>query len=377
MRKQISLAIKEDLKEKMVFVGGPRQVGKTTLAVSYLPSKSKEDPGYFNWDQKKDRELIRKEQLPVEHKLLVLDEIHKYKNWRNLIKGYYDRYFPKVNYLVTGSARLDLYRHGGDSLHGRYHYHRLHPISLREISAKPTKLDLEHLLNFGGFPEPFIKANSRFLARWQKSRIDRIFQEDIRDLESVKDISKLELLFDTLPERTSSPLSIRNIANDLEVSHDSVSLWLDIFEKMYLIFRISPYGDVRIRAVKKERKMYFWDWTHNLKVGQKFENLVASQLLKYCHNLEDMEGAKMELRYLKDTDNREVDFVVLRNKKPIFAVECKSGEKEPSKACRYYRERTSISKFYQVHLGDKDYGNAEKDIRVLPFWKFCMIEGLP
>lgn len=377
MERKLTSSVVEDLKEKMVFVGGPRQVGKTTLALTLLPSGGKQDPAYLNWDLKKDRMRIMDEQLPTTHPLLVLDEIHKYRNWRNLLKGYFDRYYPRVNFLVTGSARLDIYRHGGDSLHGRYFYHRLHPLSLMEVTAKPTRDDLAHLLAFGGFPEPFLKGNKRFLHRWQRSRLDRIFQEDIRDIENVRDISRLEALFDSLPDRLSSPISIRAIAKDLEVSHDSVSSWLSIFEQMYLVFRISPYGGPKIRAVKKEQKLYFWDWTHATTPGERFENLVALQLLKYCHHLEDTEGAKMELRYLRDIHGREIDFVVLKDRKPQFAVECKRGGKTPSPAAKYYRDRTQINRFYQVHLNDEDYGAADMDTRVLPFTSFCQELGLP
>lgn len=377
MKRALFEIIKADLKDKMVLLGGPRQVGKTTLAVQYLPSQSKEDPAYFTWDQKKDRQVIRDEKLPTTFPLLVLDEIHKYRGWRNLIKGFFDRYFPRVNYLITGSARLDLYRYGGDSLHGRYFYHRLHPLSLCEISSRPSRDDLEHLLNFGGFPEPFLKSNVRFLARWQRSRIDRIFQEDIRSVELVRDISQLENLFDSLPDRLSSPISVRALARDVEVSHDAISAWLDIFERMYLTFRISPYGGPKIRAVKKEQKLYFWDWTHARTIGLRFENLVALQLLKYCHHLEDTEGARMELRYLRDINGREIDFVVLKDRKPLFAVECKSGSKKPNPAAAYYRQRTQIPIFYQVHLGTEDYGSAELDTRVLPFTTFCTETHMP
>lgn len=377
MKRYISDQIRNDLKEKMVFVGGPRQVGKTTLGLSYLPSQSKEDPAYFTWDKKSDRVLIQKEQLPTIYPLLVLDEVHKYRNWRNLIKGYYDKYSPKVNYLVTGSARLDTYRHGGDSLHGRYFSYRLHPLSLSEVNTNPSISDLTHLLQFGGFPEPFLKGSSSFLARWQKGRIEKIFSEDIRDLESVKDLRKLELLFDTLPDRLCTPLSLKSISNDLEVSRDSVAHWMDIFERMYLIFRIPPYGEAKIKAVKKEQKFYFWDWTHAATRGGRFENLVALQLLKYCHFREDVEGEKMELRYLRDIYGKEVDFVVLRKRKPIFAVECKSGSKDLSPACKYFQSRTQIPKFYQVHSDEVDYASDNDKIRVLPFTRFCSECAMP
>lgn len=294
-----------------------------------------------------------------------------------MIKGLYDTNKSTVSFLITGSARLDFYRKGGDSLQGRYHYHRLHPFSLLEINAKPNKNDVSELLKWGGFPEPFLRANERFYKRWQRERMQRVIYEDIRDLEHVREVSLLELLLDELPHRVGSPLSIKNLREILQVSHDSVERWISIFERLYLCFRIPPYGARKIRAVKKEQKLYFWDWSQVPEKGERFENLVACQLLKYCHYLEDSEGYRMELRFLRDTDKREVDFVVLRDKKPLFAVECKSGEKRVNPAIRYFRERTPISRFYQVHLSDKDYGNAESDVRVLPFHTFCRELALP
>ena len=161
------------------------------------------------------------------------------------------------------------------------------------------------------------------------------------------------------------------------MAHESVERWIRILETLYVCFRIAPYGAPRIRAVKKEQKLYFWDWSQAPEGGARFENLVASQLLKYCHFVEDTEGYAMELRYLRDFDKREIDFVVLRDKKPLFAVECKSGEKGPSPAAYYFRERSPIPKFYQVHLGERDYGNEETDVRVLPFQVFCRELGMP
>ncbi len=370
--------VRKDLKEKIVFIGGPRQVGKTTLALHLLGAKgNKEHPAYFNWDVVEHREKIIKNELPKAFPLLVLGEIHKYAHWRGFIKGFFDLYSPKRSALVTGSARLDYYRKGGDSLQGRYHYYRLHPYSLREISAKPGKEELEALLKFGGFPEPLYKASETTWRRWQRERISRIIQIDLRDVERVEEISLLEVLIHALPSRVGSPLSLQSLREQLQVSHDSIRRWIHIFENLYLCFRISPYGSARIRAVKKEQKLYFWDWTQVDTPGIRFENFVASQLLKFCHYKEDTEGYKMELRFLRDIDKREVDFVVLQEGQPLFAVECKTGEKSKSSAALYFRERTKIPKFYQVHLGEKDFGDEKTDVRVLPFLTFVKELNLP
>jgi uncharacterized protein len=367
--RSIQPQIKEDLKHKMVFIGGPRQVGKTTLASSFLKPALDHHPGYLNWDDVRIRKSLAAGEIPADQKLIVLDEIHKYKKWRGLVKGLYDTRKSQVNFIVTGSARLDHYRKGGDSLMGRYHYHRLHPLSLFEINKKPNLNDLKHLLEFGGFPEPFLRGDARFLKRWSRERMTRVLNEDLRDLEQVKEISLLELLLGSLPARIGSQLSIANLAQDLEVNFRSVERWLTIFDNLYLTFRIVPYGPPKIRAVKKTQKVFFWDWSQCESPGSRFENLVASQLLKYCHFIEDTEGERMELRYMRDIDGREVDFVVVKNKIPQFAVECKTGESQVAKSLAYFKERTEIPRFYQVHLGTKSYLSG-KGIRVLPYHEF-------
>lgn len=371
----IKKAVDEDLKTKMVFVCGPRQVGKTTFALTFLSDPSEKHPAYLNWDDVVTRASLLRGELPPNEKIIVLDEIHKFARWRNLIKGFYDTNRSTVSFMITGSARLDYYRKGGDSLHGRYHNYRLHPFSLMELSADPTKDDLEVLLKFGGFPEPCLKAEERFWRRWQRQRLQRVIYEDIRDLEHVKDISLLELLAEELPNRVGAPLSVKKLRELLEVAHETVERWIKIFERMYYCFRIPPYGPPRIRAVKKEQKLYLWDWSTVPDPGERFENLVASQLLKYCHLVEDVDGFKMDLRFLRDTDKREVDFVVLRDGEPLFAVECKTGEKNVSPSMFYFMERTDIPRFYQVHAGTRDY--VKKGIRVLPFHTFCKELRMP
>ncbi len=374
----IETYIKEDLQDKnMIFLGGPRQVGKTTLALSFLKNGSEQHPAYLNWDDIRTHGPLLRGELPSNQGLLIFDEVHKFARWRNLIKGFYDTRKSVTRFIVTGSARLDYYRKGGDSLQGRYHYYRLHPFSLCELNSNPTSEDIKQLLQFSGFPEPLFKCGDRHWRRWQKERIERVLRDDLRDLEQVKEISLIELLIEELPSRVGSPLSIRNLKETLQVAHDTAERWISILERLYVCFRIAPFGSPKIRAVKKEQKLYFWDWTQVLEPGVRFENLVASHLLKYCHFLEDTEGYKMELRYFRDTDQREVDFIVMQDKQPLFAVECKSGEKAASSTLHYLRERTQIRRFYQVHLGTKDYGDAQTKVRVLPFQTFCKELALP
>jgi predicted AAA+ superfamily ATPase len=364
----LTSTIKDFLKSRMVFIGGPRQVGKTTLAVSFLNPPSLASSAYLNWDDLTSRTLIKKGELPS-NKIILLDEIHKYKNWRTLVKGFYDKQKDSHKFIVTGSAMLDHYRRGGDSLLGRYRYLRLHPLSILELGAT-SKSDLDHLLHYGGFPEPFYGANDRDLRLWHKERLYRIINDDIRNLENLREYSLIETLAEALPSRVGSTLSINSLAEDLSVNFRTAESWIRILEQIYYCYRIAPYGAPKIKAVKKEKKLYLWDWSSIESEGAKFENLVASQLLQFCHFNEDSQGHAMELRFIRDSDKREIDFVVLKNKKAIFAVECKTGEKALSPHIKYFKARTNIPYFYQVHQGSRDY-IVEDKIRVLPFITFC------
>ena len=362
-----------DLKSKMVFVGGPRQVGKTTLAKQIIPQKN----SYLNWDNVEHRELIIKNHLPTSLKKLIFDEIHKFSKWRNFMKGFYDTYGDEIKIIVTGSARLDHFKKGGDSLFGRYHYFRLHPFSVKELSSRPTASDVKDLLHLSGFPEPLLSGSQKNYRRWSLERLNRVVYTDINSLENLKEISAIEILAHSLSERAGSVLSIEKLRQKLQVSHNTVSRWLDILETLYVCFRVSPFGSSKIRAVKKEKKLYLWDWVQASHLGARFENMTASHLLKYCHFIEDTQGWPMELRYLRDRDGREVDFVVLKKNKPLFAVECKANDVSLSKNISYFKERTKIPEFYQVHLGSKDIGSAKKGGRSLPFWKFCLLKNIP
>jgi hypothetical protein len=352
--------IRGDLRRKMVFVGGPRQVGKTTLAKRVVP----DDAAYLSWDVSEHRERILRRELPPTN-TRVFDEIHKYRPWRNYLKGLYDRPGPRKRILVTGSARLDLYRRGGDSLQGRYHYLRLHPLSVAELGIDGRK-DLQALLELGGFPEPFLSGSTTEARRWSREYRTRLIREDVTTLERVQDLGTMELLMLRLPDLVGSPLSINGLREDLQVSHKTLSRWLDIFERLYAIFRLPPFGAPRLRAVKKERKHYHLDWTLVQDASARFENLVAAHLLKWTHFIQDAEGRDLELKYFRDVDGREVDFVVTERSKPFLLVECKWSDADVGKGLRYLKRRFPGADAVQIAAtGKKDY-ETDSGIRVRP-----------
>ncbi len=346
----------------MVFVGGPRQVGKTTLALDIAPKNHH----YLNWDILVDREFILRHNFPLE-KFVIYDEIHKFSQWRNYIKGFYDINKLEKKILVTGSARLDYYRHSGDSLQGRYHYYRLHPLTVKEIGINKQK-DFEDLLILGGFPEPFLSGSKRQAQRWSREYRSRVINEDIPSLELSQNLSMMEMLLLRLPDLVGSPLSINALREDLNLAHKTVSKWLNIFERMYLIYRLPPYGSNKLRAVKKEQKHYHYNWAEVQDEAARFENLIAGHLLKWIHYQQDYEGKGIELNYFRDVDRREIDFVIIEKNKPIFAIECKLKSKNPSRHLKYFKSKYPEVAAIQVHMHGEDEYISKDGIEMLG-WK--------
>ncbi len=349
-----------DLSRKMVFVAGPRQVGKTTLARNIIGNSA----GYLSWDIAEDRENILKRELPAAP-IWAFDELHKYGPWRNWLKGVWDGRPPEQQLLVTGSARLDLFRYGGESLQGRYHLLRLHPLSAAELGMQRNE-DILDLVRLGGFPEPFYGGDEVQARRWSREYRSRILRDELVDLERVVDLGRMEQLALALPERVGSPLSINGLREDLQVAHATAARWLDALERLYAIFRLPPFGAPKLRAVRKEQKHYHFDWTCIASDGPRFESLVACHLLKWVHHQVDTLGLDLDLRYFRDVDRREVDFVVVNGRTPVLFVEAKWSDAPVERGLRYLKERFPDVPAWQIAAtGTKDYVDAS-GIRVAP-----------
>ena len=366
LRRYIETAVEKDLKRKMVFIGGPRQSGKTTLA-KHLCEESgcRLEERYLNWDAAEDREQIILERFPSAGGILVLDEIHKYARWRQVVKGLYDKRGGELEVLVTGSARLDHFRRGGDSLQGRYLFYRLMPLTLAEL-GEPKSSTVDALLAYGGFPEPFFLQSETETRRWSRDYRTRVVTGDLTDLETIQDIGTVERMVLRLPALVGAPLSINALREDLQVAHQTVSRWIAMLENLYMLFRIYPFGAPHIRAVKKEAKHYHLDWCVIPDPGPRFENMTACHLLKWCYFLQDTEGRDAELRYFRDVDRREVDFVVTENGTPVLLVECKLSDKTVSPSLRYLKSRFPEAKAVQIYAGDGPDRTDRDGIRICP-----------
>jgi predicted AAA+ superfamily ATPase len=336
--------------EQILFLSGPRQVGKTTIAKSC--SKLTDYFKYLNWDKILDREQILLGEnaalngLPM-HTLLekkpiiVFDEIHKYKHWRTFLKGLIDEYKGDLDVLVTGSAKLNLYRRGADSLMGRYFNCRVHPFSIAEMNrtelpseiiSLPKKIQddkFQALFEFGGFPEPLIKQDKKFYNQWQNLRQEQMIREDIRDLAHIQELAQLEVLAIHLQQQTGQLIEYSNLAKKIRVSDQTIRRWITVLESFFYCFTIKPWSSNISRTLIKQPKIYLWDWSQLQDRGAKVENFVASHLLKAIHFWTDIGFGKYELYFLRDKDKHEVDFLITQNQKPWMMVEVKNSGKEP------------------------------------------------
>ncbi len=376
--------ILQDLQDKMVFIWWPRQVWKTTISIN-IADNNFSNYTYLNWDKKEHRKKILDSTYDFWSKIIIFDEIHKYKSWKRLLKWEFDVNRQKYKFLVTGSARLDIYQKWWDSMLWRYYYYRLHPFSLAEILSiendfsKWIKIHFKNifpkdklleLVEFWGFPEVFTKKNLRILNRWKKDRLKRIVYEDIRDLNNIKDLWLLELLASILNTKVWSPFSINSLVEDLQVTNKTITNWIDIFEKVYLVYRIYPFYKSNLKSLKKEPKLYFWDYTGLNNIWIRNENLVANHLLKWVHFLTDVYWYDVKLQYLRDKQQREVDFVVNIDWKIKYLIEVKTSDINVSKHLLYYKEKLEVKDCFQVVFLDKEIDFEKHWVRVISASKF-------
>jgi predicted AAA+ superfamily ATPase len=361
---------------QMAFVSGPRQVGKTTTCRNHADS-------YTNWDNLDDREQIlagpaklverlRLDRLAKTTPVALFDELHKYPRWKQLLKGLFDTYADQVRIVVTGSSRMDTYRRGGDSLMGRYFLYRMHPFSVAEalhqdlpdpkrIVRPPEKIDgkdLGALWKHGGYPEPYLKGDARFTRRWQSMRTEQLLRGDVRDLTNIRQIDQLEILARVLSSRSAHQLIYSNLAKEVQVTVDTARRWIDTLNSLHLGFRIKPWFKNVSRSLRKEPKWFLRDWAGIEDAGDKAETFIACHLLKAVEGWTDLGFGKFQLAYLRDKQQREVDFVVIRDEKPWFLVEVKQQDEAIGGALKYYQDQTKARLAFQVVI-DADYVDAD------------------
>lgn len=382
---------------------GPRQCGKTTLARMLL--KRRAQGRYCDWDDVEVRRAWAKQPrslIPESGRsapLVVLDEIHKAAAWKRTLKGVWDTLDAPVDFLITGSARLNVYRKGGDSLTGRYYHFRLHPFTLREMrqadAPRPDDAlatlftrarrcprsghdDFLALLRYSGFPEPLFAQDERRARLWRRHRVETVIREDLRDLSRIPELSRIEMLAALLPEKVGSLFSVASLRDDLEVSFDTAKRWVGLLRDLYYLYEIKPWQSQIARSIRKEGKVYLWDHAEVVNEAARFENLVANHLMKACDFWTDSGEGQFELYFIRNKEKQEIDFLVTRDRKPWLPVEIKLRDTEPSTnwkrflphlPCRQALQLTSERGCWRVHrAGDRELlvASAAEALRYLP-----------
>ena len=332
----------------MVFVTGPRQVGKTYLAKT-ICSEFK-SPTYLNYDDIDNADIIRKRQWPLNSDLVVFDEIHKMKDWKNFIKGTFDTRPSHQSFLITGSARLETFRQTGDSLAGRYFHYRLNPLSVKEVTGGGPAYDTLSKLNLlGGFPEPFLSDSEQEAQRWRKQYFTGLVREDILDFSRIQEVQTIKVLIEMLRKRVGSPLSLASLARDLQVSPHTVRKYISILESLYIVFSVRPFHKNIARALLKEPKIYFYDSGYiDVDEGHRLENTVAVSLLKHVQYLEDAEGRDSNLCYIRTKEGKEIDFALSEKGALTHCIEVKLSETSFSPQLRYFRKKLPNAEMWQL-----------------------------
>jgi predicted AAA+ superfamily ATPase len=389
----------EFVQEKsMVFMVGPRQAGKTTLA--QIISRSFTNSLYFNWDIPSHRtklfanpnffeDVTRKD---ASKPLIILDEIHKFRDWKNYLKGAYDQFHDRYQFLISGSGRLDVYQKGGDSLAGRYYLFHLWPFTIAELGQRNLNIEeflrnpleirmaeseelrekWKRLSEFSGFPEPFLVNRPTSYRRWSNAYSNQLIREDIRDLTAVKSIKEMETLYYLLPSKVGSPLSIPSLASDLRVTYNSVRNWLSVFELFFLVFSIYPWTRKISRAIQKERKVYLWDSPRVEDESRRFENMVAAELWRGVTQWNDIGFGKFFLHFIRNKEGQEVDFLITNEGRPFLLVEAKISETKPSPSLKKFQTVLKIPAVQLLleHEGYKLISNNDQNILIAPAYQW-------
>jgi predicted AAA+ superfamily ATPase len=384
--------------KNMVFLVGPRQVGKTTLARIIL--RSFVNNLYFNWDIPRDKARLMEnptffqeiKRRDTSIPLIIFDEIHKYKDWKNYLKGVYDEFYDGYQFLVSGSGRLDIYQKGGDSLAGRYLLFHLWPFTIAELGKRnltiddflkdPLRISMEgskklkeewsRLSTLSGFPEPYLTNRIAAYRRWSNTYSSQLIREDIRDLTGIKSVGDMETLYSLLPTKVGAPLSVPSLASDLKVSYNSIRGWLSVFERFFLMFSISPWTERIARAIQKKRKVYLWDAPRIETSAARFENMVAMELWRAVTNWNDLGYGQFSLHFIRNKEQQEVDFLIVNGRRPVVLIEAKVSDTQPSSTLKKFQNALRIP---AVQLIGEDEGyqlfsNNARSILVAPGYQW-------
>ncbi|MDI6759141.1 MAG: ATP-binding protein [Candidatus Omnitrophota bacterium] len=390
----------------LIMLAGPRQSGKTTFARDIV-AKDFSDVIYFNWDLAKDKKRLISDPIFFSREsrsnassrpLVILDEIHKYRDWKNYLKGLYDQFQSEYQFFITGSGRLEFSRKAGDSLAGRFLKFHIFPLTLAELSGRRRTLkdfiddplegfddvpigrtaeSFRSLWELSGFPEPFTKGKKTFWLTWSASYGQQIVRDDLRTVADIRNLDNIETLFALLPGKVASLLSMNNLAGDLQVAFDTIKSWLLLFDSFYLTFRLSSWTAKISRSILKEKKIYLFNFPIIDDEAGRFENLVALEFLRAVETWNDHGWGKFNLHYLRNKNKQEVDFLIVENNRPFLLAETKLSDDTPAASLLAFQKLLNIPAVQLIKKeGVKKIYKNEKN-NVLVVTAHCWLSTLP
>lgn len=375
MKRIYQSVIEEHLEshQQMVILEGPRASGKTCLLDAV-----KESVGDFvilDWCISADRELIlagpekiyskinHASQLPI----VAFDNLYLYKEWKNLLKGYYDVLSGRCKLIIIMAEKTDVYRTGQDSMMGRYFSYHIHPYSVAELCGRsdftkeyvpPQKLSEEvwnNLFVYGGFPEVFNKSKKAFHATWQNNFRNSIIKHDIRELSKINNSQLLDLLSQILIQSVGEPLNFSRIARNMQSTTPSVQSWYQLLLDHYYGFMILPWSKDIKRTIRKAPKFYLYDWSQHSDTRLRIENLVACHLKKFVEFFTDIGLGNYSLHYIRDKEHRGVDFLVAKDDKPWMIIDVKKSNKmKINSFLLYFYKQLDVQHTFQL-VFDMEY----------------------
>jgi uncharacterized protein len=342
----------------IVVISGPRQVGKSSLCGALAPQR-------LDWNNLAERlAMLKGPEAVIQHlglqrprdrqQPLLIDNLDGHRDWQRFLRKLRARCGGNRPVVVT---MLDAPR---TSLPTNSLAVRIHPWSVGECartlpSAEPINRpaaisdeDWAALLDHGGFPEPFERRDPRFTRRWNTQRREELL-EDLPRFAFVRDPAIVQMLALTLMSRSATHLIYSDLSRELGVTVDTIRRWIDLLERLQLGFRVRPWFARVPKALRKEPKWFLRDWSDLIEPGARARTFIACHLLKAAEGWTDLGLGRFELRYVRDKRQREVDFLMLRDRRPWFLVAvCDSDNDTLEQALPYFQAHTRAQHAFQV-----------------------------
>lgn len=355
---------------------GARQVGKTTLARAVARDR---DSLYLDLEMPRDRLKLRDPESFLRlhgDKLIVLDEIQRSPNLFNVLRGVIDANRRagrrSGQFLILGSASMDLLRQSSESLAGRIGYIEMGGLNVLESGTDRARI---HDLWFrGGFPESYLAADDEAAMEWVEDLIVTYLERDVPQIGFQVPAARLRVLWTMLAHLQGEPVNVNGLAGNLEVPRSTVNHYLDILAGLLLIRRLRPrHANVKKRLVKSPR-YYIRDSgiQHRLLGIDRYDDLLSNPVLGkswegfVVENIHSVLPRRARTSFYRTAAGAEIDLVIDLPGPEIWAVAIKYGTapklgKHFSRTC----DDVGAARKFVVYGGDEEFPVGD-DVTMIP-----------